>query len=130
MELRILSVLLLVSFSAMALDSGDQIDYKSYETRATADVVIEIALQSELEVRDYLSSFAEANDYRVHIARVHPRLPKFSIQLWRRDSMIVGVNPFELSEFRFSIYPSISESIGNEEAIFLLNQLQGFENDA
>lgn len=65
-----------------------------------------VAEQSHAAFVDEVEGFARANGFHTRVGKPTPAERAVTIQMWREDLKVIGVNPFDPSEFRLSFYSS------------------------
>lgn len=104
-NVALLTVSLFVAGQFAGCEPGP-VDYDLYESTPSLQLDVQINAQTATQLETLLSEFATTNNYELYIGRVHPDDPEFNIILFRKDSMIIGTNPFDFSEYKFGIYPA------------------------
>lgn len=100
------------------------VDYDLYESTPSLQLDATIEAQTATQLESLLAGFASTNSYELYIGRVHPKDPEFNVILFRRDSMIIGVNPFDLNAYKFGIYPALTDPPPDAEMNMTLGELE------
>lgn len=95
-----------------------------YEHAPSETIKLEIVVNEGEEFRARLESFASKFNYKLRVVRVHPVDSFFKVEMWNRDSMVLGLNPFEETQYRFRIYAAKSTTLQSSDMKNIFSKLE------
>lgn len=105
----LLIVALAVSVASCAARDADAATGDSQSPLRTVRFSIDPEAREELAAA--LGRYAEQHAFAIRIGHSDPSGDHVLIQMWREDVKLIGVNPFELGEYRASFYLTGSKSV-------------------
>lgn len=87
-------------------------------------VSVTIPASGHQEFLERLHNFADANAFAIRVGHPTPDEKRVTIQMWREDFKVIGVNPFSTEEFRLSFYRTGSSPVPTEALIPLVSALE------
>ena len=113
-----------LSVTLFAGCNSGPVDYDLFESTPALKIDVELRAQTAAEVKELFSDFTNANGYELYVGRVHPTNPEFNVILWRKDSMIIAVNPFQETAYEVRLYSARVDPASQESLASIMTELE------